>query len=1046
MTDDAFKTYRCWDAGTVQQTVFGDIASLGLDADAVFLAAHSSVTIDHAKGVHREGVERERAVLHALTSGFGIADSNTLVAVTGASGSGKSHLVRWVRAHLRDDAEEYHLVYVPRELATLRDLLGHVLDRMPGTESDAVRAELDKAVGLKPPEQLAEELLDRLRSVLGYELADNREGTDTETRQFLLGSISEEGGRRRVDGIADLLLERPIRDHFLRPDGAISRMIDSVRGQRRGGDEDTPEFTSDDWPTRKPKIANALDAKLRVLFNMAGRDPMAVDLLNEARNRAIAETLGMRQGVNLGEVFSTTRRRLKKEGKDLVLLFEDLAQFGLFDGELFNQLGLQPGDDLAPIRAVFAITDGKFNEAVPDTVVTRLTDQFRVQDLVTAGVPGYEQASRAFLARYLNVARVGRRRLVQAWSDADNGSRESGDWIPNACLDRGDGRECDHRDTCWAAFGKEGDFGLYPYNQQSIERALRKKGDRITARTVVDEMVHGFLVEADPTIEASLFPPESAKERFDFGVGVDKASVLAGFEGSIAEQDRLHRCRVIWADGGTEHPGIRIAFDLPHADATAHVAGVVAPAPAIPPTPSMPVPSTTSPLAPTVAVDPIAGDRYQPLRAIFAWENGEGLTETEVKWYRERLHQLALSRLNLGSLLVDSAKGLGDVLVGTLLAPNSFRLQHVAFGQGVGDDRLEFTIANDQAGVLLLAGVHWLWDHHHWDVTSPSRTWDFSLDPLQAQICLDEFLDRVAEQVEGAVVASLLAGPLDPSAAAVTVRTVARLLLGERPPVDGVLLAWCLAAPSEEQGRSSDPWTPVALAARSALRAVTDDWVSAFATARQGDGAPIVVDTTRLANVAAFAISDPAAALALCDGLSSTSEVIMAHAEALSTALQECLRPEAQAMLATASDLTRLTAGSEFAAAVSAAQIAGDQASAATVFRPTAEYPAFRNASERLVQVPASEVSSWLAAASQVGATGEVDLGAVLLAQRWFVSARQVRADLEIVQRCLVASRDEVRRRLAAEVGVRPEEVAIEVRSRLTTALGLVQATLGGGQ
>jgi hypothetical protein len=1027
MTDNEFKGYRCWDAGTVQRTIFGDIASLGLDADAVFLAAHSSVTIDHAKGVHRLGVEGERAVLDALTSGFGIPDSNTLVAVTGASGSGKSHLVRWVRAHLREDAEAYHLVYVPRELATLRDLLGHVLDRMPGTESDAVRAELEKAIGAKPPEQLAEDLLDGLRSVLRYELPENREGTDYETRQFLLGSFSDEGGVRRSGGVADLLLEVSIREHFLRKDGAISKMIDSVRGERRGGDETTPEFTSEDWPSQKSKIVTGLNSNLRALFTMAGRDPMAVEILNEARNRAIAETLGMRQGVNLAEVFSTTRRRLKTEGKDLVLLFEDLAQFGLFDGELFNQLGLQPGDDLAPIRAVFAITDGKFNETVPDTVVTRLTHRFKVHDLVTAGVPGYEQDSRAFLARYLNVARVGRDRLIQAWSDADDGSRETGDWIPNACLDRGDGRECSHRETCWDAFGKEGDFGLYPYNEQSIERALRKKGDRITARTVVDEMVHGFLVEADPTIEAGLFPPESAKERFDFGVGVDKASVLRGFDGSPADQDRLHRCRVIWADGGIEEAGVRLAFNLPSSDAGPPIETATA------------APRATTPAPPR-------GVPVEPLRALFAWENGEGLTETEVKWYRDRLHELALSRLNLGSLLVDSAKGIGDLLLKKLLAATSFRFEKVVFGQSVGDDRLEFSIANDQTGVLLLAGVRWLWDHKNWDVTSETRSWDFPLDPLEAQICLDEFLDMVADQVEGAVVASLMAGPLDPSTAAMAVRTVARLLLGERPPDNCRVLPWCLSLPTEPRDQPSEQWAPVWSEAGSALRDVSTAWVTAFATARQGDGAPIVVDATRLNEVAELAVIDPLAALGRCSGLNAAASEIMVHAEELSAKIEACLEVEAEAMRKTAADLRHFVGGSEFASVVVAAQIGGDQASAATVFRPVADYTSFRDATGRLIEVPSSEVATWLAASDQIFLDGEVDLGEVLLAQGWFSAARQVQADLVVVQRCLSDTSDEVKARLELELGVVPEDVAIEIGSRLTAAMKLVQSTLGGGK
>src|SRR5258708_33917919 len=219
MRDDPFRRFRCWTVPVVQDTIFGDIAWLRLDADAVFLAAHTSLDIAHTEGAMRSGAEREVAVLRALDSSFGIPGQNTLIAITGPSGSGKSHLVRWVRAQLSETAESYHLVYVPKALETLRQLLGHILDRMPDPESEAVKAEIDKAVGQKRPEQLAEELLDRLRSVLGYELPAARQGQDQEMRSYLLGSRSAEDTARREGGLSDLLLRRPVRDHLLRADG-----------------------------------------------------------------------------------------------------------------------------------------------------------------------------------------------------------------------------------------------------------------------------------------------------------------------------------------------------------------------------------------------------------------------------------------------------------------------------------------------------------------------------------------------------------------------------------------------------------------------------------------------------------------------------------------------------------------------------------------------------------------------------------------------------------------------------------------------------------
>src|SRR4051794_22491936 len=111
MTED-FRRFRCWEGGTVQRTVFDDIGALGLDADAVFLAAHTPVTVARESGIGL-GESGERAVLGALKASFGQPDQNTLIALTGPAGAGKSHVIRWMRAHL-DASSDRQIIYVPR--------------------------------------------------------------------------------------------------------------------------------------------------------------------------------------------------------------------------------------------------------------------------------------------------------------------------------------------------------------------------------------------------------------------------------------------------------------------------------------------------------------------------------------------------------------------------------------------------------------------------------------------------------------------------------------------------------------------------------------------------------------------------------------------------------------------------------------------------------------------------------------------------------------------------------------------------------------------
>ena len=89
------KTFRCWSLESVGKTVYSDIGQLPTDADAVFLAAHTPMALSHPRGQELpDSGSGEQQVLNALLSGVGDLDRNTLVAVTGSPGAGKSHVVR----------------------------------------------------------------------------------------------------------------------------------------------------------------------------------------------------------------------------------------------------------------------------------------------------------------------------------------------------------------------------------------------------------------------------------------------------------------------------------------------------------------------------------------------------------------------------------------------------------------------------------------------------------------------------------------------------------------------------------------------------------------------------------------------------------------------------------------------------------------------------------------------------------------------------------------------------------------------------------------
>ena len=101
MSQATMEKFRCWSGENVGQTVFSDIGALASGADAIFLAAHTPVALEHKKGPEVDDQSSgEAQVLDALLGAVSVEKSNTLIAVTGGTGSGKSHVVRWVNAHV----------------------------------------------------------------------------------------------------------------------------------------------------------------------------------------------------------------------------------------------------------------------------------------------------------------------------------------------------------------------------------------------------------------------------------------------------------------------------------------------------------------------------------------------------------------------------------------------------------------------------------------------------------------------------------------------------------------------------------------------------------------------------------------------------------------------------------------------------------------------------------------------------------------------------------------------------------------------------------
>jgi hypothetical protein len=1024
---NSFRNFRCWRTPVVQETILGDIGMLRLKADAVFLAAHAPVPVERLKGAVAPG-EGEAEILNALRSELGLAERNTIIAVTGDVGTGKSHAVRWVRAHLREDLQRYRTIYVPRDVATLRELLNSILASLPGEKARSAQRRLDNAITKKSRSQLMTALTNNLREVLAHELGDQGDG-DPVQRVFLLGRRSDHNAKRR-DGLADLLLNLTIQDHLNRDGGTVGAVIDSLNDKRSGRDQHFPQFTAGDIPVRKGGIRSKLDPGLVAVWDSIFLDSgPAVDLLNEALQRAVPMTIGLEAGSTLDDVFRDTRQLLRGEGAELILIFEDLALFGLIEDDLFNQFVLQPGDSYCPLRVLFAVTDAKFRQVVPDTVRDRITYHYAIKNLESDGTQDSTLALATFVARYLNNARVGRQAIIAARDNATDDSRETGTWIPNACATRENGQPCRHQDKCFESFGSvsigpAGQVGLYPYDEVALRRALERLRltGQLSPRSLVDRVVRDFLVTADPELGDGSFPGEQVQSWFDFTTDRPfEAIVPDGEELAEHDRERLLRARVIWADGDPVNQGIQEAFDLPgQANSAPLERQPLRPAPKPPSHGSWPQPRGVG-----------------PVQSLYDWERGAGLPDSEMTEFRTLFHRWVRERIDLNRHLVSAGPGTAQAVLDAIFADVSFVIAF-ATGRHPGPYRVRFEIPHSPEGLRLLLAARWFAQHGHWDPSDPDRGWDFprGLKPADLHVELEDWLCDCAEQVEARYLETICRGGSRPAEAVTVLRTAALRILGRLKHVDGPSAVNAIVTTEGRAESWSPEWQVLAQPATEIIQSLDPGLVTEFAAARQGEtGEPQVVDAAQLEPAANAAVRDPAAAVAQLRPFPRELSVIERARAGLPTDWQQSIAQERTELLATVRYIAHAL-GSDSTDVVRHAADFGRQANAVGAFRSRQGYTQFRY-EVGLLEGLKDTTSQWLGC--EVALSEPHDTAAVFDAQSWATRARTYARLLQSILEAVQETTTDLEQRTAHQVGVNPGELAERVADQMTEVAMLLE-------
>lgn len=649
--------------------------------------------------------------------------SAVVVAITGASGVGKSHMVRWLHAQLlRHRLRDRFVIVVVPKTASLRQVVERILTPLQGGQYEHLRGELSKAIESLAPDQASE----LLAAALGNELEIRyQQGLQLLTDR---GAASDRSFRERVaaaKGLRDVLRDPTVRDKWF---GAVLKRI--IRQTLEGGSEsETGELrrfvpedlaTPDDWDPSSGTPAAKLYLQQLQKNDGALRESAAAvlqDVLDSALRGVFrfSEALGQK---TIEEIVGDIRKELLAEGKELVLLIEDFAALAGIQQPLLNLMIAESDHQgqrvRSPLRTALAVTDGFLPSR--QTILTRAKREW----IIPNTAPTHEEVILRFVdlaGRYLNAARWGAEALRQQYREG------SDDWVeafnePLAAEDA----------EVLSAFGKSRrGYPLFPFSAMSIEslcrRELRRGTDLVfNPRAFINTVLRDTLL-LRPRYEQRAFPPPG------FKAAVLPASAEMGLRTqpfTPSEKERLAPVLVHWAGSPQDLSapsqvarGIFQAFDLPWP----YLSDRVVP----PPRPEPPGKGPTPPPPPPKEKPGTPGF----VEHIERWANGELLPQAQARRIRSIVASALKDRLDWNSVR---------------MRPTPINAEHIwlPYVGGVGNPTTEPRyVAGEEARPLaaeLRAGVVAL---DRWD--SNQRSWDYP-ESEDDYALAQQLIDRLEQQ------------------------------------------------------------------------------------------------------------------------------------------------------------------------------------------------------------------------------------------------------------------------------------------------------------
>ncbi|MGN1277262.1 MAG: hypothetical protein ACI4UK_09770, partial [Floccifex sp.] len=461
-------------------------------------------------------------------------NKHQLVAVYGESGTGKSHLIRWLGTKYNLNKPENEVVlFISRSSNTLKGTIKQLL-AMPEVQNIKNKEVYDRLLNAAvemPKKELISTIYHNFIVLIDNDLIEEKYET-------LLTRMKK---KRLAEYLRSSLVEEQLSVENGPIERIYARIADSSTVLIGVEAKFIPEdFLDEDFNDRMQEngdLNHSAKSVIDTLNSEAGLELATsyAEYLNNMVSEVIQRCTGIQSG-DFGEVFKEIRRELRNTGKNLTLFIEDITTVQGLDDALLDALYVQhtgKESGLCRLSSIIGGTSGYINNHFKQNHKDRFTKYVFLPNEAFDETRLYE-----FFARYLNALSIPKNSFLQ-WSE--NGADQNNMPILEA-----------KEDCSWETVVLNNKkVSLCPFTKNAIHAfyysklAAAKRIPRYILKDILEPVLYELIDHFNQ------FPSKQ------FNFGKSNASLQFALSQEIGDQDielrnRLYRFLTVWGNGQPE--------------------------------------------------------------------------------------------------------------------------------------------------------------------------------------------------------------------------------------------------------------------------------------------------------------------------------------------------------------------------------------------------------------------------------------------------------------------------------------------------------------